>query len=87
VIEATAALQDLALRSSPPEQRGTRLATLRELLADRPQEIRCAHNGPYLVTNAERIRDWLGQEIRALPQIPCAFLLAVRSGRRRDMTG
>ena len=67
--EATAALQDLALRSSPPDQRDARLATLRELLANRPQGIRCAHNGPYLVTNAEAVRDWLGQEIRATPEL------------------
>ena len=69
LIEATAALQDLALRSSPPDQRDARLATLRELLADRPQGIRCAHNGPYLVTNAEAVRDWLGQEIQATPEL------------------
>jgi CDGSH-type Zn-finger protein/truncated hemoglobin YjbI len=67
--EATAALQDLALRSSPPDERDARLATLRELLADRPPGIRCAHNGPYLVTNAEAVRDWLGQEIQATPAL------------------
>jgi CDGSH-type Zn-finger protein/truncated hemoglobin YjbI len=69
LIEATAALQDLALRSSPADQRDARLATLRELLADRPQGIRCAHDGPYLVSNAAAVRDWLGQEIRATPAL------------------
>jgi CDGSH-type Zn-finger protein/truncated hemoglobin YjbI len=69
LLEATAALQDLALRSSPPDQRDARLTTLRELLADRPQGIRCVLNGPYLVTNAEAVRDWLGQEIQATPEL------------------
>jgi CDGSH-type Zn-finger protein/truncated hemoglobin YjbI len=72
LMEATAALQDLALRSAPadgPNGREARLAALRELQADCAQEIRCAHNGPYLVTNAECIRDWLGEEVRALPQM------------------
>jgi CDGSH-type Zn-finger protein/truncated hemoglobin YjbI len=69
LIEATATLQDLALRHSSPESRDTRLAHLRELQVDCAQEIRCAHNGPYLVTNPERVRDWLGDEIAAAPQI------------------
>jgi CDGSH-type Zn-finger protein/truncated hemoglobin YjbI len=69
LIETTAALQDLAMRSSPADQRDARLATLRGLLADRPQGIRCAHNGPYLVTNAEAVRDWLGQVIQAAPEL------------------
>ena len=67
--EATAALQDLSLRSSPPDARGGRLATLRELMDGRDQGIRCAHNGPYLVTNAGRVWDWLGQEIPTTPQL------------------
>jgi CDGSH-type Zn-finger protein/truncated hemoglobin YjbI len=72
LMEATAALQDLALRSAPadgPTGREARLATLRALQADCAQEIRCAHNGPYLVTSAECIRDWLGEEVGALPQM------------------
>jgi CDGSH-type Zn-finger protein/truncated hemoglobin YjbI len=68
LMEATAALQDLALRHASPEQREGRLAILRDLLADREQAIRCAHNGPYLVTNAERIRDWLGRELPTTPE-------------------
>ena len=72
LMEATAALQDLALRFSPadgPNGRDARLAALRALQANCPREIRCAHNGPYLVTNAEGIRGWLGEELRALPQM------------------
>ncbi|MBV8218199.1 MAG: CDGSH iron-sulfur domain-containing protein, partial [Solirubrobacterales bacterium] len=69
LMEATAALQDLALGVAPANVRGARQATLRELLAGRAGEIRCAHNGPYLVTNAERVRDWLGEEIPVIPQL------------------
>ena len=68
LMEATAALQDLSLRTSPSEGRSQRLATLRELQTDRAEAIRCAHDGPYLVTNAERVRDWLGEEIQTTPQ-------------------
>ena len=67
-MEATAALQDLALRASPDSQRAKRLGELRELQADCEQGIRCAHNGPYLVTNVGRVRDWLGAEIPTTPQ-------------------
>jgi len=56
LMEATATLQDLALGVVPANVRGARQAALRELMAGRAPEIRCAHNGPYLVTNAERVR-------------------------------
>jgi CDGSH-type Zn-finger protein/truncated hemoglobin YjbI len=69
LMEATAALQDLALRVVPANVRGARLATLRELMTGGASEIRCAHNGPYLVTNADRVRDWLGGEIPVTPQV------------------
>jgi CDGSH-type Zn-finger protein/truncated hemoglobin YjbI len=72
LMQATAALQDLALRHSTedgPDGRAARLAVLTELQADCEQEIRCAHDGPYLVTNAERVRDWLGETIDATPQM------------------
>jgi CDGSH-type Zn-finger protein/truncated hemoglobin YjbI len=69
LMEATAALQDLALRSAPPGERDHRLQSLRELMSDRAQEIRCVHNGPYVVTNAGRVRDWLGQEVEVAPQV------------------
>jgi CDGSH-type Zn-finger protein/truncated hemoglobin YjbI len=45
------------------------VATLRELQAGCTPEIRCAHNGPYLVTNAERVHNWLGEEIPAWPEM------------------
>jgi CDGSH-type Zn-finger protein/truncated hemoglobin YjbI len=69
LIETTAALADLALESAPAEERVARLARLRELGAGQEPEIRCAHNGPYLVSNVERIHDWLGQEAPTTPQV------------------
>jgi CDGSH-type Zn-finger protein/truncated hemoglobin YjbI len=69
LMEATAALQDLALRSASAESRETRRATLHELQGGREPEIRCARNGPYLVTGAERVRNWLGEEIATTPQM------------------
>ena len=72
LMEATAALQDLALRSAPadgPNGRDARLAALQELQVECEREIRCARNGPYLVTNAKRIRSWLGDESPASPQM------------------
>jgi CDGSH-type Zn-finger protein len=69
LLEATAALQDLALNVAPANVRAARLVTLRELLAGRVPEIRCAHNGPYVVTNAERVRDWLGGEVSVTPLV------------------
>jgi CDGSH-type Zn-finger protein/truncated hemoglobin YjbI len=72
LMQATATLQDLALAHSPDDgadRRTARLAALRELQADCEREIRCAHDGPYLVTNAERVSDWLGEEIQATPQM------------------
>ena len=67
LMEATAALQDLALELSPTEVSDARLAELRELQAGGRPRIRCAHDGPYLVTNAERLRNWLGEELPVLP--------------------
>jgi CDGSH-type Zn-finger protein/truncated hemoglobin YjbI len=70
--EATAALQDLTLALAPPdgEQDGdARLAALRELQARAPASIRCEHNGPYLATNIEHLRNWLGEELAMRPQM------------------
>ncbi len=69
LMEATATLQDLALRLSPSDSQGARLATLRELQSGCDRGIRCAHNGPYLVTNAERLSSWLGEEVPAWPEM------------------
>ncbi len=62
--EATAALQDLATREAPEQ-----IAELRELMAPAPVQIQSQHNGPYLVANVQRLTDWLGEELCALPQM------------------
>jgi CDGSH-type Zn-finger protein/truncated hemoglobin YjbI len=71
--EATAALQDLALEPGEEEngaaRAAARLAELRETQAELPARIQCESNGPYLVTNVERITDWLGQPIPTRPQM------------------
>jgi CDGSH-type Zn-finger protein/truncated hemoglobin YjbI len=69
LMEATATLQDLALKAAPPDEQTARLSVLQELQANCAHEIRCAHNGPYLVTNAERIANWLGEELPRRPQM------------------
>lgn len=69
LLEATAALQDLALEQVPPDQRGQRLAELRALQAAWPTGIQSAPDGPYLVTNAETLTNHLGETIPTLPQM------------------
>jgi CDGSH-type Zn-finger protein/truncated hemoglobin YjbI len=67
--EATAALQDLAIKLAEPDKAPARIAELERLQADLPESIRTAHDGPYLVTNASSLRDWLGVELPRLPQM------------------
>jgi CDGSH-type Zn-finger protein/truncated hemoglobin YjbI len=69
--EAAACLQRLALELSSdggPEGAESRLARLRELQAGLSEEIRVSDDGPYLVTNAHRVRNWLGETIPVPPQ-------------------
>jgi CDGSH-type Zn-finger protein len=67
VQEATAALQDLACRLDPDGS--ARLAELREIQAQLPSGIQSQPNGPYLVTNAEHLTDWLGDRMPTRPQM------------------
>jgi CDGSH-type Zn-finger protein len=70
LLEATAALQDLALGDGAgPEATEARLAELRRLQAGLPAEIRLAPAGPYLATNVERVHDWLGRPLAPRPQL------------------
>jgi CDGSH-type Zn-finger protein/truncated hemoglobin YjbI len=62
VAEATACLQQLALEGTPE-----RLGRLRELQAGLAPGIQVALDGPYLVTGAERVRNWLGESIELPP--------------------
>src|SRR5712692_4871932 len=70
--EATAALQDLTCQFAPadgPRGVAARVATLKEMQAGLDCAIQASVNGPYLVTNAETIRTWLGERIPARPQM------------------
>jgi CDGSH-type Zn-finger protein/truncated hemoglobin YjbI len=69
LIEATAALQDLAIKVADPDDVARRIDELERLQRRLPQSIRSASDGPYLVTNASGLRDWLGVELRRLPQM------------------
>jgi CDGSH-type Zn-finger protein/truncated hemoglobin YjbI len=69
VQEATATLQDLALRLAPAERAASLAAELRDLQAGLEPGITVATDGPYLVTNAAHLRDWLGQDLPNRPQL------------------
>jgi CDGSH-type Zn-finger protein/truncated hemoglobin YjbI len=69
LIEATAALQDLACRLVPPAQAAQRLDELWSLQAGMPATLQAERNGPYLVTNVPRLVDHLGEEHRPAPQL------------------
>lgn len=72
LLEAAAALQDLALRDAEntgADAVAALLNELRELQSSLDQYIELAPNGPYLVTNAERLVDWLGCAHRTAPQM------------------
>ncbi len=67
--EATAALQSLACELGSAKERAERRAELWRMQADLPAGIQTARNGPYLATNVRLLRDYLGQEIPAQPQV------------------
>lgn len=66
LIEATAALQDLACQAAAD---GGLLGELRALQAGLERVIEPAPDGPYLATNVETLTDWLGCELPARPQM------------------
>lgn len=70
--EAVAALQHLALELAPDsggDDREARVTRLRELQADVPLGIQVTTDGPYLLSNATRINNWLGEALEARPQM------------------
>jgi len=70
VAEAAAALQDLAYKVAAVDDASRaigRLAELKELQAALQSGIQLESNGPYLVTNAEHLRNWLGEDIPVRP--------------------
>jgi CDGSH-type Zn-finger protein/truncated hemoglobin YjbI/ferredoxin len=67
--EATAALQSLACELGSAKDRAERRAELWRMQGGLPAGIQTARNGPYLATNVRLLRDYLGQEIPAPPQV------------------
>ncbi|HLJ99446.1 MAG TPA: CDGSH iron-sulfur domain-containing protein, partial [Streptosporangiaceae bacterium] len=67
LMEASAALQDLALRHAVDESK--LLAELNALHAGLTSGITVALNGPYLVTGEVPLRSWLGADLPARPQL------------------
>jgi CDGSH-type Zn-finger protein/truncated hemoglobin YjbI len=72
LLEATAALQDLACREaaeSGEDDVRALVDELRGLQAPLEPSIELERDGPYLVTNVEELRDWLGRALPARPQM------------------
>ncbi len=67
--EATAALQSLACELAPAKEQTDRRAELWRLQSGLPASIQTARNGPYLATNVRYLRNYLGEEIPAPPQV------------------
>ncbi|MEC3952788.1 ferritin-like domain-containing protein [Nocardia sp. CDC153] len=68
LVEATAALQDLACAVRPRGERAALRAEFARLQADSGSSIRTAKNGPYLVTNAAVV-DHLGLPLELCPTV------------------
>jgi CDGSH-type Zn-finger protein/truncated hemoglobin YjbI/ferredoxin len=68
VVEAVAALQDLAVTLAPDDE-ATRRAMFAELQASLPPTIHAEADGPYLFTNVHRLRNWLGVDTPTMPQM------------------
>ncbi len=69
LLEAAAALQDLAVTEGPASERASRLAALADLQGALPPDIVTAKNGPYLVTNIAAVRTPLGERLTLPPQL------------------
>ena len=63
LLEAVAALQDLAVRQAPAGERASLIAELGQLQRALPPAIMTAKNGPYLVTNVTAVRTPLGETL------------------------
>jgi CDGSH-type Zn-finger protein/truncated hemoglobin YjbI len=69
LLEATAALQDLACQLAPAGQRASRIAELAAAQASLPAGIKVAENGPYLATNVPAVMTYLGERLTVPPQL------------------
>jgi CDGSH-type Zn-finger protein len=67
LIEAAAALQDLALAVAAGPAAVQRLAQFQGQVAGLESRVQVARDGPYLVTNPAELRDWLGLSIQTRP--------------------
>jgi CDGSH-type Zn-finger protein/truncated hemoglobin YjbI len=67
--EATAALQDLAVGLADEAAAAGRLAELAALQSGLSPGIQVMADGPYLVTGARGLVDWLGQPLPVRPQL------------------
>ena len=72
LLEAVAALQDVAVRQAPAGERAHLVAQLGQLQRALPPAIVTAKNGPYLVTNVAAVRTPLGETLTLPPSWPCA---------------
>jgi CDGSH-type Zn-finger protein/truncated hemoglobin YjbI len=69
LLEAVAALQDLAVRQAPAAERARLIAELGQIQRALPPSIMTAKNGPYLVTNVPAVRTPLGDTLTLPPQL------------------
>jgi CDGSH-type Zn-finger protein/truncated hemoglobin YjbI len=71
LLEATAGLQDLALTYTTvtDEERARLLGQFREAEAAVPRSIQLSKNGPYLLSNVDRLHNHLGDPIPTRPQM------------------
>ena len=69
LLEAVAALQDMAVRQAPAGERAQRITDLGQLQRALPPAVMTAKNGPYLVTNVPVVRTPLGETLTLPPQL------------------
>ena len=69
LLEAVAALQDLAVRQAPAGERARLIAEFGQIQRALPPAIMTAKNGPYLVTNVPAVRTPLGETLTLPPQL------------------
>jgi CDGSH-type Zn-finger protein/truncated hemoglobin YjbI len=69
LLEATAALQDLARQLAPAGQRASRIAELARIQEALPAGIMVAENGPYLATNVPAVYTYHGEQLEVPPQL------------------
>jgi CDGSH-type Zn-finger protein/truncated hemoglobin YjbI len=70
LVEATAALQDVALQLPRSDDAASELrAELEKLQRRLPESIQVREDGPYLVTNATNVVTYLGERIELRPQM------------------